>query len=69
MTFDMIQSIVRAVLNATGGIFMAKGIGDAHLWEAVTGGSIAVAALVWSAIHQKQMKATATDAATGANPK
>lgn len=59
MTLDILQSIVRAVLNALGGTVIAKGYADSSTWEAVTGGAVMLAAVLWSAWHQSTMKTSA----------
>lgn len=42
-------------MNAIGGVAVAKGWADSSLWEAVAGGAVAVAAIIWSAFHQKAL--------------
>lgn len=63
MNLDLLQSILRMLANSAGGILIARGYTTSTGWEQITGGLISVAALLWSAYHQRKMKSTAADAA------
>lgn len=68
MNGDMIQALVRAVMNIVAGMLVAKGVGDASTWEQATGAVVTLAAVWWSFSHQKTMKATATAAGEASVP-
>lgn len=54
MNSDQIKSLVRWVLAGVAGAAIAKGIGDAVLWESITGALVLVVPAVWSFItHSK----------------
>ncbi len=46
--------LARVVLLAGGGALTARGIGDAPMWEALTGAIISAGAAVWSWYARKQ---------------
>lgn len=48
MTGEQIGGIVRAVVAAASGYLVAKGIGDAALWQAVAGAVATVVVAWWS---------------------
>lgn len=50
--------LARVVLLAGGGALTARGIGDAPMWEAITGGILSAGAAVWSYYARKQALAT-----------
>lgn len=45
---EQVGGIVRAVLAAVSGYFIGKGIGDAGLWEAITGAVTLLVTGFWS---------------------
>ncbi len=47
-TKEQVGGFVRAGLAAISGAFIAKGIGDAGLWEAITGAAVLLVTGVWS---------------------
>lgn len=55
MNLDLIQAVVRALMNAVGGVVITKGWADSSLWEAVAGGAVALTAIAWSWFHQRSM--------------
>lgn len=56
------QSLARDALKYLGALFMAKGIGDATLWEAATGLGVAIVGSIWSQYAAKQSNIVATAA-------
>lgn len=54
MNLDQILSLVRAVLNVAGGTAIAKGYADNSNWEAISGGVLALVAVVWGFVHHKE---------------
>ena len=48
MSGEQIGGIVRAVVAAGAGFFVAKGIGNAELWVAVGGALSTIAVAFWS---------------------
>lgn len=48
MTGEQIGAVVRTILQFVAGYAVAKGIGDADMWVAVTAGAAAIASAVWS---------------------
>jgi hypothetical protein len=52
----LIGSIIRHVLGGVGSVFIAKGYSDASAWEAITGGALALVALVTSYLNKKRLK-------------
>jgi hypothetical protein len=49
---------LRMALVALGAVMAKAGIGDAALWEAVTGAVLAVAGAVWSYVARQKALAT-----------
>lgn len=45
---DQALWLARVLLLQAGAVMASRGIGDAAMWEAVTGGAISVAAALWS---------------------
>lgn len=51
---EQIFSLARSLLKVGAGIFIAKGIGDAAVWDIIIAGVLAAGGLGWSAItHRK----------------
>lgn len=56
------QSYVRDALKYLGALLMAKGVGDAALWEAATGFGVAAIGTIWSQLQARQKKIVETAA-------
>ncbi len=50
---DQIASAIRSVLKVAGGYFVARGVTDNSTIEIVISGAVALAGIVWSAMHHK----------------
>lgn len=48
MTGEQIGGIVRAVVAVASGYLIAKGVGDAALWQTISGAVASVAVAWWS---------------------
>lgn len=48
MNKEQIGGLIRAVLAAVSGYFIGKGIGDAGLWEAISGALVLLGTGLWS---------------------
>lgn len=57
-----IMWLLRMLLVSAGGWLAGKGIGDAALWEAVTGAVLGLAGAVWSFQARRSMAAQAAAA-------
>ena len=53
MTADQITGVVRAILAAVSGFFIAKGAGDADLWNWVIAGVTGIVPVVWTWINNR----------------
>lgn len=53
MNDDQTISVIRGILKIASGMLIARGVGDSALWEAITGGVIAIATLWWGYSHKK----------------
>ena len=54
--------LLRLALQAIGGALVTRGVGDAGVWEAVTGGVVMVAGAVWSWMARRRLVAAAESA-------
>lgn len=50
MNLEQFKSIIRLVAGIASGWLIAKGIGDAAIWEVITAGVVAGGTLVWSQV-------------------
>jgi hypothetical protein len=48
MTPEMIGGVLRAVLAAVGGYFVAQGIGDTSSWDLIGGAVVTIGTAGWS---------------------
>lgn len=60
MNLDQLLSIIRAALNILGGTLVAKGVTDSTQWEAIVGGVLALAAVIWGVVKHKTQPAKGT---------
>jgi len=56
MTWDTIQVVVRAVLQAGAGVLVAKGAIDGSGAETIVAALLSLGSVVWSMMHKKQIK-------------
>lgn len=48
MNGDQLTSLIRSLLKFGGGMIVARGWSDSATWEAVAGGVVALAGILWS---------------------
>ena len=58
MDWNMVQAVLRMVLQGVAGTLVTKGVTDASTAEAIVGGLLGVASLVWSRLHHQKLLAT-----------
>ncbi len=56
MTSEQIGAVVRTILQFIAGYAVAKGIGDAEMWLAITAGAASIASAIWSFAWIKKAK-------------
>jgi hypothetical protein len=54
MTMDLFMQLLRMALLAGGSALASRGIGDAPMWEAITGGILAIGGAIWMRYARKQ---------------
>lgn len=59
MTSEQFGAMLRTVIQLVAGVAIAKGIGDANLWMAITAGVVSVGSGLWSFFWIKSATATA----------
>jgi hypothetical protein len=53
MTADQVAGVVRAVLSAVGGYFVAKGVIDSATLVSIAGAAATLVAAIWSVMSKK----------------
>ena len=48
MTAEQFGAMLRTVIQLIAGVAIAKGIGDANLWLAITAGAVSIGSGLWS---------------------
>ena len=56
MNADQVWGIVRTVLSAAGGYFVAKGVSNDSTMEIIVSGIVALVGVVWGYINSKTIK-------------
>jgi hypothetical protein len=48
MTAEQFGAVIRTIIQFAAGYFVARGVGDAELWLAITAGAVSIGSALWS---------------------
>lgn len=60
MTAEQVGAVVRTLIQLIAGFFIAKGIGDADMWIAISAGAVSIVSGLWSFFWIKKAATTPT---------